>query len=274
MLLVELCVSQVRARHGRRARRGARSHRRRDGQPRPAGASVRATRSAPIPGKLRIGLLTHNPLGTGEIHPDCVAAAREYRAAARVTRPYGGRGVSARRRPPRARRPVHDALDRDARLQPPLLGTESRARGNARRHGSRSRGRSPRSGARPRPPTTSTRSTRWASSAATSTRGSARATTCCSPRRSASHRASSASSRRPTSPFLGFIRAATFVPYTPLANMAGTPAISLPLSWNEQHLPIGSQLMGAYGREDLLLRVASQLETRAPWADRTPPVHV
>jgi amidase len=78
----------------------------------------------------------------------------------------------------------------------------------------------------------------------------------------------------PDEPFQGFIRAATFVPYTPLANMAGTPAISLPLAWNDQNLPIGSQLMAAYGREDLLLRVASQLETARPWADRRPPVHV
>jgi amidase len=78
----------------------------------------------------------------------------------------------------------------------------------------------------------------------------------------------------PDEPFLGFIRAGTFVPYTPLANMAGSPAISLPLSWNDQNLPIGSHLMAAYGREDLLLRVASQLETASPWADRRPPVHV
>ncbi len=78
----------------------------------------------------------------------------------------------------------------------------------------------------------------------------------------------------PDEPFQGFIRAATFVPYTPLANMAGSPAISLPLSWNDQGLPIGSQLMAAYGREDLLLRIASQLETALPWAERRPPVHV
>ena len=78
----------------------------------------------------------------------------------------------------------------------------------------------------------------------------------------------------PDEPFLGFMRAATFVPYTPLANMAGSPAVSLPLSWNDEGLPIGSQLMAPYGREDLLLRVASQLETARPWADRRPPVHV
>ena len=78
----------------------------------------------------------------------------------------------------------------------------------------------------------------------------------------------------PDTPFLGFMRAATIVPYTPLANMAGLPAISVPLSWNEQGLPIGTQLMAPYGREDVLVRVASQLETARPWADRRPPVHV
>ena len=78
----------------------------------------------------------------------------------------------------------------------------------------------------------------------------------------------------PDTPFLGFMRAATIVPYTPLANMAGVPAISLPLSWNHDGLPIGSQLMAGYGREDLLLRIASQLETARPWADRRPPVRI
>ncbi len=49
----------------------------------------------------------------------------------------------------------------------------------------------------------------------------------------------------PEEPLLGFIRAATFVPYTPLANMTGEPAISLPLHWNDDGLPIGVQLMAA-----------------------------
>jgi amidase len=77
----------------------------------------------------------------------------------------------------------------------------------------------------------------------------------------------------PDEPMLGFMRAATFVPFTPLNNMTGTPAISLPLSWNSDNLPIGVQLQSAYGREDVLLRVAGQLEQAQPWADRRPPVH-
>lgn len=77
----------------------------------------------------------------------------------------------------------------------------------------------------------------------------------------------------PDEPLLGFARAATFVPYTPLANMSGEPAISLPLHWNADGLPIGVHLQAAYGREDLLLRVAAQLEAAQPWADRRPRVH-
>ena len=77
----------------------------------------------------------------------------------------------------------------------------------------------------------------------------------------------------PDEPFLGFIRAGTFVPFTPLANMTGAPAISLPLWWNNEGLPIGTHLMAAYGREDILLRIASQLEGARPWVDRRPPVH-
>ena len=78
----------------------------------------------------------------------------------------------------------------------------------------------------------------------------------------------------PEDPMLGFVRAATFVPFTPLTNITGQPAISLPLNWNSDNLPIGSHLIAQYGREDLLLRVASQLEEAKPWADRVPPVHV
>ena len=63
------------------------------------------------------------------------------------------------------------------------------------------------------------------------------------------------------------------VPFTPPFNVTGQPAISLPLSWNAEGLPIGAQLVSAFGREDVLLRVAAQLEQAQPWADRVPPVH-
>jgi amidase len=77
----------------------------------------------------------------------------------------------------------------------------------------------------------------------------------------------------PDDPMHGYIRASEFVPFTVQFNVSGQPGISLPLYWNADGLPIGSQLVAAYGREDLLLRVAAQLEQARPWADRRPPVH-
>ena len=61
-------------------------------------------------------------------------------------------------------------------------------------------------------------------------------------------------------------------PNTQLFNQTGQPAVSLPLHWAPSGLPIGVQLAAAYGREDLLVRVAAQLEAACPWADRWPSV--
>jgi amidase len=77
----------------------------------------------------------------------------------------------------------------------------------------------------------------------------------------------------PDNPMHGYLRAGEFVPFTAQFNVTGQPGISLPLSWNGEGLPIGSQLVAAYGREDLLLRVAAQLEQARPWAERRPPLH-
>jgi amidase len=62
---------------------------------------------------------------------------------------------------------------------------------------------------------------------------------------------------------MAMFRAAAYVPFTPPFNVSGQPAISLPLSRNRGGLPIGIQLVADYAREDLLLRVASQLEAHA-----------
>ena len=103
--------------------------------------------------------------------------------------------------------------------------------------------------------------------------GSATAGTCCSRRRSPSRRRRCRSSiHEPRDPSAPMRRAGQFVPFTPAFNMSGQPAISLPLHWNADGLPIGVQLVAAYGREDVLVRVASQLEAAHPWADRRPPV--
>lgn len=72
-------------------------------------------------------------------------------------------------------------------------------------------------------------------------------------------------------PMAAFERAFLSGCFTAAFNATGQPAISLPLHWSESGLPIGVQLVAPLGREDVLLRVASQLEQAVPWADRTPP---
>jgi amidase len=76
----------------------------------------------------------------------------------------------------------------------------------------------------------------------------------------------------PDDPMQGMWKSASIVPFTIPFNISGQPAISLPLHWNDEGLPIGIQLVAAYGREDLLLQVAAQLEQERPWADRVPPI--
>jgi amidase len=77
----------------------------------------------------------------------------------------------------------------------------------------------------------------------------------------------------PDNPLLPIFRAATITPFTPMFNVTGQPAMSLPLSWSDDDLPIGVQLVAGYGREDLLLRLAAQLEAAVPWAGRRPTHH-
>ncbi len=76
----------------------------------------------------------------------------------------------------------------------------------------------------------------------------------------------------PENPLRGFARALPFTAFTGPFNVSGQPAISLPLHWNGDGLPVGMQLVAAYGREDLLIRIAAQLEQAHPWASRVPPV--
>jgi amidase len=73
-------------------------------------------------------------------------------------------------------------------------------------------------------------------------------------------------------PTMPITRAIPYAVFTAGFNATGQPAISLPLHWNDDGLPIGVQLVGDLGREDLLIRVASQLEEARPWAERRPPV--
>lgn len=64
----------------------------------------------------------------------------------------------------------------------------------------------------------------------------------------------------------------SWVPYTQLANLTGRPAITLPLHWTADGLPLGVQFVAPLAGEALLIRLAAQLEQAVPWADRLAPI--
>jgi amidase len=76
----------------------------------------------------------------------------------------------------------------------------------------------------------------------------------------------------PAAPMAPMVRAAQYVAFTPAFNSSGQPAISLPLHWTPEGLPVGVQLVAGYGREDVLFRVASQIEQAQPWAHHHPAI--
>jgi len=77
----------------------------------------------------------------------------------------------------------------------------------------------------------------------------------------------------PDNPIGPLLRAGALTPFTPMFNVTGQPAMSVPLWWSEDDLPIGVQVVAPFGREDLLFRVAARLEEARPWMHRRAPVH-
>jgi amidase len=73
-------------------------------------------------------------------------------------------------------------------------------------------------------------------------------------------------------PMMQLIRSGQFIPFTPTANVTGQPAVSIPLHWSDEGLPIGVQLIGGAYDEAMLIRLSAQLEEAEPWAGKRPPL--
>lgn len=73
-------------------------------------------------------------------------------------------------------------------------------------------------------------------------------------------------------PMIGFLPLADYVPFTPIQNLTGQPAMSLPLHWSADGLPVGMMFAGRFGDEATLFRLAAQLEEARPWKDKHPTV--
>ena len=67
--------------------------------------------------------------------------------------------------------------------------------------------------------------------------------------------------------------ASSLIPATPIANITGVPAISVPCGLGPGGLPLGMHFLAAMGNERVLIDIARQLEESEPWINRTPPVY-
>lgn len=76
----------------------------------------------------------------------------------------------------------------------------------------------------------------------------------------------------PENPLQGLKRSGSFAPFTAVFNVSGQPAMSVPLFWNQDGIPIGTQFVARYGNEATLFRLAAQLEQASPWSGKHPQV--
>ena len=77
--------------------------------------------------------------------------------------------------------------------------------------------------------------------------------------------------RNDEDPAADFLAQKEFTPWTSAWNVTGMPAVSLPLHWTPQGLPVGVMLAARPAEDELLLALSAQIEAAAPWAERRPP---
>jgi amidase len=76
-----------------------------------------------------------------------------------------------------------------------------------------------------------------------------------------------------SSRLLALVRAKiAWAPFTELANLTGAPAMSVPMHWTPEGLPMGVQFMAPASGEGLLFRLAGEIERAQPWFDLTAPL--